>query len=67
MSRTVAGTQWRVAVIIAFLVLKIKILRSDTRYKKSINDYGEGFTHDTFPGYMRSAFPQLLSELGGKH
>ena len=34
MSRTVARTQWRVAVIIAFLVLKIKILRSDTCYKK---------------------------------
>ena len=52
MSRIVAGTQQRVAVIIAFLVPRSN--------KKSVNDYGEGFTHDTFSGYMRSAFPQLL-------
>lgn len=60
MSRIVAGTQQRVAVIIAFLVPRSNILTSDTQYKKSVNDYGEGFTHDTFSGYMRSAFPQLL-------
>ena len=56
-SRIVAGTQQRVAVIIEFLVPRSNMLTSDTRYKKSINDYEEGFIHDTFPGYMRSAFP----------